>query len=310
LKPQPYGPFPFWPAPERPRLEWPGRAQLAFYVVPNIEFFDLREPMPGDNNERVPKERAKIPFVYSWAHRDYGNRVGLWRLVDVMQRHGVRGTVALNSDVCKYHPEVIQACMSLEWEFMGHGRTNAVRLNEMPPEEEPRVIAEVLSTIERSTGARPRGWLGSGLAETWNTLDHLVAQGCHYVCDWVNDDQPYYMGIGGKSIVSMPYSWETNDILIISDKISTDEFELICKRQFDTLYREGERSGKVLALCLHPFVIGVPHRIDMLDRVLAYIVGHPRVWTTTAGEIHDHFVRNYPKEKFDRQGASVLETNP
>jgi allantoinase len=303
LKPRPYGPFPFWPAPQRPRIEWPNGARVAFYVVPNIEFFDLRESMPGNDNERIPRDQAKIPFVYSWAHRDYGNRVGLWRIMDTMTKHGVKGTVALNSEICVHHPEIIKACQGLNWEFMGHGKTNAVRLNEMPSEQEPAAIEEVFSTIEHSSGARPRGWLGSGLAETWNTLDHLQAQGCRYVCDWVNDDQPYYMDLGGKTLVSMPYSWETNDILIKSDKLSTDEFERICTRQFDTLYREGEATGKVMALCLHPFIIGAPHRISMLDRVLRYITSHAGVWVTTGGEIYDYFTQQYPRAKFDLKAS-------
>jgi peptidoglycan/xylan/chitin deacetylase (PgdA/CDA1 family) len=299
MEPRPYGPFPFWPAPKRPRIEWPNRARVAFWVIPNIEFFDLREPMPGDNNERTPKEKAKIPFVYSWAHRDYGNRVGVWRVMDVMKKYGVRGTVALNSEICNHHPEIIEACRELDWEFMGHGRTNAVRLNEMPAEEEPRAIADVFSTIGKSTGSRPKGWLGSGLAETWNTLDYLADEGLKYVCDWVNDDQPYYMDLGkDRHLLSMPYSWETNDVLIKSDKLSTDEFELICKRQFDVMYREGEKSGKVMALCLHPYIIGAAHRIDMLDRVLAHITGHPDVWLATGSEIYDYFTKQYPKERF------------
>lgn len=299
MDPRPYGPFPFWPAPKRPRIEWPNGARLAFWVIPNIEFFDLRESMPGDNNERIPKEQAKIPFIYSWAHRDYGNRVGVWRVMEVMERNGVKGTVALNSEICNHHPEIIDACKQLGWEFMGHGRTNAVRLNEMAPEEEPRAIAEVFATIEESTGVRPRGWLSSGLAETWQTLDLLIEQGCKYVCDWVNDDQPYYMNLSGKQLLAMPYSWETNDILIKSDKLSCDEFESICKRQFDVLYREGAKTGKVMALCLHPFVIGVPHRIDMLDRVLRYITAHRDVWVTTGGEIFDYFTKTYPESQFN-----------
>jgi peptidoglycan/xylan/chitin deacetylase (PgdA/CDA1 family) len=304
MQPRPYGPFPFWPAPARPKIEWPNGKRLAFWIVPNIEFFDLREPMPGDNNERVAKDKAKIPFVYSWAHRDYGNRVGVWRVMDVMDRYRMRGTVALNSEVCTYHPEIIEACKARNWEFMGHGRTNAVRLNEMPPEEESKAIAEVFSTIERGTGARPRGWLSSGLAETWNSLDYLIDQGCKYVCDWVNDDQPYYMNIEGRTLLSMPYSWEANDVLIKSDKMSTDEFELVCKRQFDVLYRESGASGKVFALCLHPFVVGAAHRIDMLDRVLGHIARHDDVWITTGGEIYDYFVKRYPEDKFRPEGSA------
>jgi peptidoglycan/xylan/chitin deacetylase (PgdA/CDA1 family) len=291
MEPRPYGPFRFVPLPKRPKISWPNGARLAFWVAPNIEFFDLREPMPDDNNQRVPRDKAKIPFVYAWAHRDYGNRVAIWRIMEVMKKHGVRGTCPLNAMVCDYHPEIIEAAVGLGWEMMGHGLTNAVRLNEMPPEQERDAIHRVFETIGNATGKRPRGWLGSGLAETWNTLDFLVEEGCEYICDWVNDDQPYLMDVNGKRLVSIPYSWEANDVLIKSDKLSTDEFELIMRRQFDTLYREGAESGRVMCIALHPFIIGVPHRIESLNRVLGYITSQPDVWVTTASEIMDHYVK-------------------
>jgi allantoinase len=304
MQPAPYGPFPFWPAPRRPRIEWPGGARVAFWVIPNIEFFDLRESMPDDANQRIPRAQAKIPFVYSWSHRDYGNRVAVWRVMEVMKKYGVRGTVALNSEICNEHPAIIEECLRLGWEFMGHGKTNAVRLNEMPLEEVPNAITDVVSTIEKSTGHPPRGWLSSGLAETWNTVDLLAEKGVKYVCDWVNDDQPYYMDANnGAKLLSMPYSWETNDCLIPMNRWSTDEFEQICKRQFDVLYREGGETGKVMALCLHPFIIGVPHRIDTLDRVLSYITSHRDVWVTTGGEIYDYFTEKYPHDIYKPQSS-------
>lgn len=290
MQPRPYGPFKFVPLPRRPKITWPNGARLAFWVAPNLEFFDLREPMPDDNNQRVPRDKAKIPFIYSWAHRDYGNRVAVWRLMEVMKKHGVRGTAPLNSALCQYHPEIVAACMDLKWELMGHGITNAVRLNELPLEHERSTIKEVFETIGKATGKRPRGWLGSGLAETWNTLDYLVEEGCEYICDWVNDDQPYLMEVNGKRLVSIPYSWEANDVLIKSDKMSTDEFELVMRRQFEVLYREGAESGRVMCIALHPYVIGVPHRIDSLDRVLGHIVSQPDVWVTTASEIMEHYL--------------------
>jgi len=290
MEPRPYGPFDFVPMPHRPKVTWPNNARLAFWVAPNVEFFDLREPMPDDNNQRVARDKAKIPAVYAWAHRDYGNRVGIWRIMNVMAKHGVRGTVPLNSLICKHHPEIIEAALALKWELMGHGMTNAVRLNEMPPDKEREAIRDVFDTIAKATGKRPRGWLGSGLAETWNTLDYLIEEGCEYICDWVNDDQPYFMNVNNKKIVSVPYTWESNDVLIKSDKLTTGEFESIMRRQFDVLYREGAESGRVMCIALHPFVMGVPHRIDALDRTLEYIVSHKDVWVTTASEIMDYYV--------------------
>lgn len=137
------------------------------------------------------------------------------------------------------------------------------------------------------------GWLGSALAESWNTLDHLIDEGCLYVADWVNDDQPYLMDVGGKRIVSIPYSYEINDSSHIYYRFGNpDEFEAMIKRQFDVLYREGVQSGRVMAVCLHPFMMGVPHRIDSLDRAFAYMRRHPRVWFATGEEIVRHYLKS------------------
>ncbi len=139
---------------------------------------------------------------------------------------------------------------------------------------------------------RPRGWLGSGLQETWDTPDLLAAAGCEYVCDWTNDDQPYLMTLdGGRQLVAMPYSHEINDKPAFEKLHRTaDEFrEMIC-RQFDVLYREGAESGRVMAIALHPYLTGVPHRIDALDAALGYICNHARVWKATGSEIARHYL--------------------
>jgi peptidoglycan/xylan/chitin deacetylase (PgdA/CDA1 family) len=232
-------------------------------------------------------------MVRNWAQREYGNRVGIWRVMDVLDNYGVRGTVALNSDICDFQPQIIEATMKRSWELMGHNQTNAIRLNEMPAEQEVQSIAETLERIERATGKRPTGWLSSGLSETWNTLDYLVDAGVQYIADWTCDDQPFLMDIGGRRLVSIPYSFELNDApMIYYNKVSTDEFEQMIKRQFDVLYREGAESGRVMAICLHPFIIGVPHRIGALDNALKYISSHPHVWFATGQEIVDHYLKD------------------
>jgi allantoinase len=208
-------------------------------------------------------------------------------MMQVMERYGVRGTVALNSDVCIHHPAIIEEGVKRKWEWCGHNESNTRRLNEVPAEEEPKVIQRTLATIEKATGVRPRGWLGSGLQETWNTLDYLADAGCDYICDWTNDDQPYVMTLdGGKSIVSIPYSHEINDKPVFERRHHTAaQFqEMIC-RQFDVLYREGAESGRVMAIALHPYLTGVPHRIDALDAALAHICKHDKVWLATGSEI-------------------------
>jgi allantoinase len=288
MNPARYGPFRYVPMPERPRLAWPNGARLAFWVNPNIEFFGLDDVMPGNVNERVAREHAKIPNVRNWAVRDYGNRVGVWRLMEVMTRYGVRGTAALNSEVCDYHPQIIERALALGWELMGHNQTNARRLNEMPLAEEREAIHATLARIEKASGQKPRGWLGAGLAETWNTLDILAEEGVVYVCDWVNDDQPYFMDFGGRQLVSLPYSVQTNDVPMYFDmKASVEDFEKILCRQFDVLYREGAESGRVMAIAVHPFVTGQPHRIVAFERALEYICAHAGVWLATGQEIVD-----------------------
>jgi allantoinase len=290
MKPAPYGPFPYSPINRRPRLSLPGGARLALWVVNNIEFFPLDRAMPGDANER-PKGNEGTPMVRHWAQRDYGNRVGVFRLMEVLSRRGIRSTVALNADVCDHHPEIVEDCLRLGWEFMGHNRTNVERLNEVPADREREVIRHSLDRIARATGKRPVGWLGSGLQETWNTLEHLAAEGCLYVADWVNDDQPYLMDAGGRKLVSVPYSYEINDTAaIVRSKYTPPEFERMIRDQFDVLWREGAASARVMAICLHPYISGQPHRVAALERALDHIIAHEGVWKATGEEIARHFL--------------------
>src|SRR6516162_3433645 len=241
-----YGPFPYVPIKDRPKLEWPGGARVAVWVIPNIEFFPLTRaiaPHPGAPVGNPPSVRA-------WAQRDYGNRVGIWRLMDVLSKHGIRASPTLNSDICDHHPQIVRAAIELGWEILGHNRTNSVWLDQLGPEEERQTIAQTLSRIAEMTGRKPAGWLGAGLAETWHTLDYLAAEGCLY------------------------------------------EFEKMIRRQFDTLYAEGAASGRVMAICLHPYLIGVPHRIAGLDSALAYIRSHAGVWFATGEEIVRHWLQS------------------
>jgi hypothetical protein len=165
--------------------------------------------MPSNLNDRVPREQAKIPNVRNWAVRDYGNRVGIWRLMEVPTRYGIRASAALNSEVCDHHPEIIEEGGKLGREWIGHNQTNALRLTEVDPAAERAAVRATIDRIEAASGTRPLGWLGAGLAETWNTLDYLTEAGIRYVCDWVNDDQPYQFEIGTPPLVSLPYSVQT-----------------------------------------------------------------------------------------------------
>src|SRR4051812_32753209 len=166
MQPRRYGPLSYQPIKGRPQLTWPDGTRLALWINPNIEFFGLNDILPGNVNERVSRETAKNPNVRSWSVRDYGNRVGVWRIMQVLSRYGIRATAALNSELCDYHPEIIEEAVRLGWEFIGHNQTNALRLNEMPPEQERDALGSPLARIAVASGAGRFGWLGAGPAET------------------------------------------------------------------------------------------------------------------------------------------------
>jgi allantoinase len=283
MDPRRYGPFKYSPIIDRPPLRWPNGARLAIWVVPNIEFFPLNEPIRG--------EAATLPNVFPWARRDYGNRVAVFRLMNVLEKRGIRATVALNSEICTEHPRIIERGCELQWEFMGHCQSNSRPTSKLAKEDERRVIAEALKTIEGATGRRPRGWLGAGGSESWHSLESLSAEGVRYVADWINDDQPYVTEIGKPPIVSIPYSGEINDNTMIHRKnfSSADFGRMIC-RQFEVLYDEVQTSGRVMCIAVHPWLIGVPHRIGDLIDALDFIVRRPGVWFATGSEIVDAYL--------------------
>ena len=227
--------------------------------------------------------------------RDYGNRVGAFRVVDALSGRGVPGTVALNADVCDHAPAVVDAMADLDWEFMGHGETNSRLLSGLEPAEERRVIEATHDRIAEHTGVAPRGWLGPSRAETYRTPSLLAAAGFDYVADYVNDDQPYPVATEAGELVSIPYSTVVSDKVFERGPVPGAVFEGLVRDQFDVLYAEGAAPGdaKVMCISLHPYLIGVPARIRALERALDYVVGHDDVWLATGGEIVDHYTAAY-----------------
>lgn len=289
MKPSRHGPFPYTPVTKRPKFKWPDGKRLALWVIPNIEIFALDERMPAGPGG----SGGLIPDVHTWSIREYGCRIGVFRHMEVLAKHNIRATVALNSEICLYCPEIIEEGNKLGWEWMGHNQSNTRRLNVIPAEDEQEVVKATFDQIEAGTGTRPKGWLGSGLQETWNTLDILVENGATYVADWACDDQPFLMDIDGRRLVSIPYSTEINDKPAFEAFFRTaDEFGDMIRRQFDVLYRESVDSARVMAISLHPYITGRPHRIDALDDALAYICRHEDVWLATGSEIVDAFLES------------------
>jgi allantoinase len=229
--------------------------------------------------------------------RDYGSRVGVFRIMDVLDKFGIRASVLLNAEVCEHHPEIIAEGNKRNWEWLGHGLTNSVSMLDYPVDEERGIIHKVKEVITAATGKAPKGWLGPGLGETFNTPDHLAAEGFEYVCDWGNDEQPTPMRVKSGRMIVVPYELGVNDIRVFNRENHTAEqyYRMVCDH-FDTLYRDSASGGRVLCLPLHPFVIGLPFRITYLEKALDYICSHDGVWRTTGWDIADWYYRKYYKD--------------
>jgi len=275
----------------RPALRWPNNARVAFWVAVNIEHFKIDRP--GTAMHPFP---GIIPDIYNYAWRDYGVRVGIWRLMAVLDRLGLKAGVLLNSDVCGHYPVIVEECVKRGWEILGHGMTNSQFLAGMTEDQEREAIRTVIRTIRDATGKAPRGWLGPALAETFNTPDILAEEGIAYVCDWCNDDQPYTMKVRKGQLLSVPYGIELNDIpMFLEFKVTPDGFRRAICDQFDQLYAEGAETGRVMCIALHPFIIATPWRIKYLEQALQHILRHKDVWVTTAGEIADWYTKHHSR---------------
>ena len=287
MEPRRYGPFTYSAIIDRPPLRWPNGARVAIWVIPNIEFYPFDTPYYMG----LPGAKPIAPNVLEWSRRDYGNRVGVFRMMDMLAERGIRATVALNSDICIQHPRIIELSNELAWELMGHGLTNTELLSDLPPGKEHKVIAETLSVIEKASGKRPVGWLGPGLTQTWNTLEYLAQEGVRYVADFVNDDQPYPFDIGEPPLISIPYTIDLNDTQVMNRRnYSAEAFGDLIRSQFDVLYEEGAQSGRVIAIALHPWISGFPHTKRPLGQALDYIKGHDGAWFATGTEIIDAYL--------------------
>jgi peptidoglycan/xylan/chitin deacetylase (PgdA/CDA1 family) len=276
--------FDYSPIVDRDPVAWPNGARVAVYVGLNIEHFHIDRPSTSLHEGTAGL--VPDPLNYGW--RDYGARVGIWRLIDALDRHGVRASAIVNADVVDRYPQIIEAGRARDWAWVAHGRTNSELHTGMGIDDERQALTEIVGTIERATGQRPSGWLGPGLSETFETPRLLAELGLSYVLDWTNDDQPYRLNVPG--MLSVPYSVELNDLGLFTFKnTSGPEFVRIVRDQLEQLYADAAAGGRVMAIALHAFVTGQPFRAKYLDEALAYVAAHEGVWLTTSDEIAKHF---------------------
>jgi allantoinase len=286
--------YDYWPIVRRPPLAWPEGARVAFWVGLNIEHFELERPSTslfGGTAALKPD-----PLNYGW--RDYGLRVGVWRMIELLDRLGMRASVLLNADVCTRYPEVIAAGVERDWIWCAHGRNNSIFHAGMGADDELAALTAMVDEIEGATGHRPRGWLGPALTETYETPALLGRLGFDYLLDWCNDDQPYPLRVPGRRMISVPYAIELNDITqFVSRSVSGPEFRQMVIDQFDLLYAEGAASGRVMALGLHPWIVNLPFRHRYLVEALEYVGSHDGVWLTTSDDVASWYLEHcYPPD--------------
>lgn len=285
--------YPFVPMPMRGTLRWPGGKRLALIITVNLEYWDLTKPTsapyyaggPAILPDPLPGNIPDLPN-YSW--REYGQRVGVWRLFDIFEKAGVRASCTMNAKMGLERRQVIDAALRHGFELVPHNYEQGELLChlEHKPDEERRVIGETLKVYGKVTGRKPKGWLSSSLRGTSHTATILAENGLDFWCDLMNDDQPYMIETDSRSIVAVPYSIEINDFTLLSRRGLTNEAAFQCmKEQFDVLYAEGQASGMMMNVGLHPHVIGVPHRLSALTKFLDYASRHDGVWWATREEV-------------------------
>ena len=278
------GRFDYAPITERPVIKWPGNARLAFWVAPNMEHF-----------EYLPENRPTQPDIPPYSRMDYGNRVGFWRMLDVLNKNKVRACCCLNLELLDHFPEIKDAMVAANWDYMAHGLYNSRPIYDYTEEQEQAYWQDFITHLKEMTGKRLKGRLGGGAGYTVRTDDLMAEAGCLYHTSWIIDDQPWPINVrGGQKFIYVPYTGQTNDAgMLLAWNCEADYFLQMIKDQFDTLYREGAENGRVMCLSLHPHNIGRPNAAKYLDEALRYILGHDGVWNTTDDDIAEYYIANY-----------------
>ena len=271
---------------DRPPLLLPNGARMVIWPIVNVENWDIHKPMPRTVLP-PPMGNPLIPDLPNWAWAEYGMRVGFWRLYDCLRDFKIVPTLALNGSVCTDYPRVASAALEAGWEFMGHGYMQGPmhRL-----ENQRAAVRQTIQAIDAFTGKPPRGWESPGLTETFETVDILSEEGIEYVADWVLDDQPCEITTSAGAIVSIPYTVEMNDVCMMAvAQHASQEWLDRGVRQFDRLYQESANSARVMAISMHPFLAGVPHRIGYVEDVFKHILNKSDVLFWTGEQILDWY---------------------
>jgi allantoinase len=277
---------------ERTPLNLPDGARMVVWVIVNVEEWDPTQPMPR-TVLTPPAGGLPMPDVPNWAWHEYGNRVGFWRFVEVLDALAIPAVLAINGSALAAYPPIVRAAVERKWEFIGHGFTQR---NMQKVKNERADIRKTREAILKATDKAPRGWLGPGLTETWETPDLLVEEGYDYVADWVLDDQPVWLRTRTKPLLNVPYTQECNDVaMMLIQHHKASEYSDRALDQFEQIYADTAKSARVMALVVHPYIMGAPHRLKYFHRVLDVLRNRSDVKFWTGGQIADWYVAAGPK---------------
>ncbi|NBS56873.1 MAG: polysaccharide deacetylase [Betaproteobacteria bacterium] len=270
---------------ERKDYSWPGGKRLAVHLSLNVEHFAFGEGLGNDYAAPHPQ-----PNQRSYAWRDYGNRVGAWRLLELAEAYDLPYGLLVNTELYDYCPQLVAAFSKRGDEIVGHGRTNAERQADMSEDEERACITEAAAAIEKHEGRRPAGWLAPYISQTRRSPDLLRAEGFRYMMDWPLDDQPVWFRTVHGPILSIPYAHDLNDSFECVQR--TTPSQLYCENlidQFDEMLEESARRPLVMSLVLHSFILGQPHRLRRYRAVIEHILRQrDKIWLTRPGDICSH----------------------
>lgn len=274
--------------PKRKKIEWPGGARVALWIVPALEWFPI--DMKGKPFKPPGAMQTAYPDLRHYTLRDYGNRVGIWRMMKSFDRLGLRVSAAMNAAVAVRYPSLVKACIDRDWEIIANGQDmDHLHYQGLAVDDEKKQIATTMEILRNATGRKIRGWLSPAKSQSFATPDLIAAAGIEYCCDWVNDDMPYAMRTESGPITAMPHPIDIDDFtILVQNHHSEDEFtEQLCDH-FDVLYDEaGKQGGRVMSIALHPWITGQPYRIGALEKALEHMVNRKGVWSATGGEILD-----------------------
>lgn len=293
--------YDYVPMPQRQPLKWPNGARVALILTFNLETWDLTKdtdkPYYAGGPAILPDVLpGNIPDFPNFTWREYGQRVGIWRLFELFDELGVKASCTTNAVTFERRKAMTDAVLERGWELLTHNWEQGELLTSFAndPAAERDIVLRSLQQFEKYTGRKSKGWLSSSLRGTLQTADILAEQGCIFYCDIMNDDQPYMLRTPNGPIVSVPYSNEINDFTFITRKnYTTDQFRDALIEELDVLYAEGAKTGRIMNVGLHPHVSGRAHRVRALREFIEHAKSLPGVWWATREEIAEWYLANH-----------------